>query len=105
MTTMSIRSAGEDVPHAGRTLAHPLAAREARGHHARPMTWLPESGCVAVLALYAFLHRRERGWIAEAGLIAAGAWLGEDCIRLYRFYRPVDPRGTSGSTGSRCSSW
>lgn len=53
----------------------------------RPMLWL-ELSCVAILALYAWLHREEPGWLREVAWLALAALVGEDsCIRLYGFYQ------------------
>lgn len=53
----------------------------------RGMLWL-ELSCVAILALYAWLHREEPGWLREVAWLAVAALVGEDsCIRLYGFYQ------------------
>jgi len=50
--------------------------------------WTLELACVAILVVYAFLHRREAGWLREVAWLVPAALLGEDtCIRAYGFYQ------------------
>ncbi|MGC4119537.1 MAG: carotenoid biosynthesis protein [Myxococcales bacterium] len=50
--------------------------------------WPLELACVAILAVYAFLHRHEPGWLREVAWLIPAALLGEDtCIRAYGFYQ------------------
>jgi hypothetical protein len=50
--------------------------------------WAIETACVAILALYAWIHRRDDGWLRDVGLLALAGWIGEEtCIVFYRFYQ------------------
>ncbi|HEY3447614.1 MAG TPA: carotenoid biosynthesis protein [Myxococcales bacterium] len=50
--------------------------------------WPLELACVAILGIYAFLHRREPGWLREVAWLIVAALVGEDtCIRAYGFYQ------------------
>ncbi len=50
--------------------------------------WAIECACVAILALYAFVHRADEGWLRDVALLAAAGWIGEEtCILAYRFYQ------------------
>lgn len=50
--------------------------------------WPLELACVAILAVYAFLHRREPGWLREVAWLVPAALVGEDTsIRAYGFYQ------------------
>jgi len=50
--------------------------------------WAIEFACVAILGLYAWVHRREPGWLFDVALLAVAGWLGEEtCIVGYHFYQ------------------
>ncbi len=50
--------------------------------------WLIECACVAILGLYAWVHRRDEGWLRDAALLSMAGWMSEEtCIRAYDFYQ------------------
>jgi uncharacterized membrane protein len=54
--------------------------------------WAIEAACVTILALYAWIHRRESGWLRDVGLLALAGWIGEEtCIVAYGFYHYAAP--------------